>query len=46
MSSHDHHGDCGYDYNNSWDYEYAKPRRPRRRHSRKRHDGCWDSSAW
>jgi hypothetical protein len=46
MSGHEHHGDCGYDYNNSWDYECYKPRKHRRRHSRKRHQSCWDYTGW
>jgi hypothetical protein len=46
MSGHDHQGDCGYDYNSSWDYnECHKPRKPRRRH-RRRYEGCWDYNSW
>lgn len=46
MSGHDH-GDCGFDYNRSWDYEDCrKPRRGRRRHQRRRIDGCWDYHSW
>ena len=35
--------DCyGWDYNqgNDWDYNECKPRR--RRHHKKRYNGCWD----
>jgi hypothetical protein len=40
MSGHDH-GDCGYDYNRSWDYDDCqKPRRHARR-SRRRSEDCW-----
>ena len=44
MSRHEHHCDCGYDYNNSWDYECRKPRRHRR--SRKRLHSGWDYTGW
>ena len=47
MSGHDH-GDCGFDYNRSWDYdECHKPRRHGRRHHRRRYEDCWDSgNSW
>ena len=46
MSGHEYDRDCGYDYNNTWDYECQKPRRSRR-HSKKRRDETrWGYNGW
>ena len=43
MGHHDHHGDCDFDYNSSWDYS-DKPRRSRPRRGHKGRDQrCWDT---
>jgi hypothetical protein len=39
------HGDCGYDYNRTWDYECHKEHRRDRRFQR-RLQGAWDYSGW
>jgi hypothetical protein len=45
MCGHEH-GDCGYDYNRSWDYnECRRPRRSARR-ERRLTQNSWQSDSW